>query len=163
MKTPQLVLAIALGLLLSLTTFAALGCSVREFGAKGDGRTLDAAAVNVAIAADPPAPGESGGYDPAESNDWNMYQDFGHSHWHNSLIWGENLGDRGMDLRTLVPDARHAVVLDDVAGARFADVRLTAQPCQPVWSLTGVTGYHARSVTALADGELPAISTRTRR
>jgi polygalacturonase len=20
-----------------------------------------------------------------------MYQDFGHSHWHNSLVWGENL------------------------------------------------------------------------
>jgi len=20
-----------------------------------------------------------------------MYQDFGHSHWHNSLIWGEGL------------------------------------------------------------------------
>ena len=24
---------------------------------------------------------------------WNAYQDFGHSHWHNSLIWGENVED----------------------------------------------------------------------
>ncbi|HUG09514.1 MAG TPA: right-handed parallel beta-helix repeat-containing protein, partial [Opitutaceae bacterium] len=35
-----------------------------------------------------------GGYDPAEPNDWGdklQYQDFGHSHWHNSLIWGEDL------------------------------------------------------------------------
>ena len=31
------------------------------------------------------------GYDPPEPNAWEMYQDFGHSHWHNSLIWGENL------------------------------------------------------------------------
>ena len=31
------------------------------------------------------------GYDPAESNPWDMYQDFGHSHWRNSLIYGENL------------------------------------------------------------------------
>ena len=31
------------------------------------------------------------GYDAPESNQWDMYQDFGHSHWHNSLIWGENL------------------------------------------------------------------------
>ena len=30
-------------------------------------------------------------YDPPEDNAWSAYQDFGHSHWHNSLIWGENL------------------------------------------------------------------------
>jgi polygalacturonase len=30
-------------------------------------------------------------YDPPEQNEWDQYQDFGHSHWHNSLIWGENL------------------------------------------------------------------------
>src|ERR1700682_3913091 len=30
-------------------------------------------------------------YDPPEPNKWDAYQDFGHSHWHNSLIWGENL------------------------------------------------------------------------
>ncbi len=30
------------------------------------------------------------GYDEAEPND-SGYQDFGHSHWHNSLLWGENL------------------------------------------------------------------------
>jgi polygalacturonase len=32
-----------------------------------------------------------GKYDPAEPNQWEKYQDFGHTHWHNSLIWGENL------------------------------------------------------------------------
>jgi polygalacturonase len=32
------------------------------------------------------------GYDPAEEpGAGNPYQDFGHSHWHNSLIWGESL------------------------------------------------------------------------
>ena len=31
------------------------------------------------------------GYDEAEPNEWTAYQDFGHSHWHNSLLWGENL------------------------------------------------------------------------
>ena len=30
-------------------------------------------------------------YDPPEPNESGMYQDAGHSHWHNSLIWGENL------------------------------------------------------------------------
>ena len=104
---------------------------VKQFGATGDGHTLDTPAINRAIeaaansgggtvhfragsylcysihlksnvalrldhgatiiAADPPSSG-SGGYDPAESNQpWEAYQDFGHNHWHNSLIWGEGL------------------------------------------------------------------------
>jgi len=39
-------------------------------------------------------PNAEAGYDLAEPNPWgdeHKYQDFGHSHWHNSLIWGENL------------------------------------------------------------------------
>ncbi len=32
------------------------------------------------------------GYDAPEAND-SPYQDFGHSHWHNSLLWGEGLHD----------------------------------------------------------------------
>ena len=33
-------------------------------------------------------------YDAAESNKpWENYQDYGHNHWHNSLIWGEKLHD----------------------------------------------------------------------
>ncbi|HZS55588.1 MAG TPA: glycosyl hydrolase family 28-related protein [Bryobacteraceae bacterium] len=110
---------------------------VRAFGAVGDGKTLDTAAINRAIeaaagsgggvvhfaageylsysihlksnvtlqletgaaiiAANSPAPGSSvssGFYDLAESNaPWESYQDYGHNHWHNSLIWGENLQD----------------------------------------------------------------------
>jgi polygalacturonase len=102
---------------------------VRAFGASGNGRTLDTAAVNRAIetaaaagggtvrfpagsylcfsirlksnitlyldqgatllAAEPGA--GRGSYDLPEPNEWDMYQDFGHSHWHNSLIWGEGL------------------------------------------------------------------------
>jgi hypothetical protein len=104
---------------------------VMSFGAKGDGKTIDTAAINNAIdaAADSgggtvqfPAgsflsysihlksnialylsPGATivaadaisgnGGYDPPEPNQWDKYQDFGHSHWHNSLIWGEGLSN----------------------------------------------------------------------
>jgi polygalacturonase len=43
------------------------------------------------LAADPPAEGQPGGYDVPEPNAWDKYQDFGHCHWHNSLIWGEGL------------------------------------------------------------------------
>src|SRR6266496_1371584 len=34
---------------------------------------------------------KDGQYDAPEPNQWDQYQDFGHTHWHNSLIWGENL------------------------------------------------------------------------
>jgi len=45
------------------------------------------------LAADPPAD-LSAGYDAPEPNPvTDQYEDFGHSHWHNSLIWGENLVD----------------------------------------------------------------------
>jgi polygalacturonase len=45
------------------------------------------------LAASVPVEGRSSGaYDAAEPNaPWDTYQDYGHSHWHNSLIWGENI------------------------------------------------------------------------
>lgn len=106
--------------------------NVRDFGAKGDGKTHDTNPINTAIAAaaaigggtvhlppgrylchsihlkshvrlqltagtiilaaDPPQVSSDEGYDIPESNQpGGGYQDFGHSHWHNSLIWGEAL------------------------------------------------------------------------
>jgi polygalacturonase len=47
------------------------------------------------VAADPASSATSDSsqrYDLAESNKpWEDYQDYGHNHWHNSLIWGEGL------------------------------------------------------------------------
>ena len=51
------------------------------------------------IAAESPLPGQTTGYmggtyDAAEPKTaWDAYQDYGHNHWHNSLIWGENISD----------------------------------------------------------------------
>jgi len=51
------------------------------------------------LAADSPQAGQTTGYnggtyDAAEPNDpWTPYQDYGHNHWHNSLIWGESIND----------------------------------------------------------------------
>lgn len=116
-----------------LTSYAAAQFNVRDYGAKGDGRTLDSPAINAAIEA---AVGQGGGqvvlpagtylsgsirlksnidlhlmpgatilaanpkrvqtadgtpiYDPSESfGGFPEYQDFGHTYFHNSLIWAE--------------------------------------------------------------------------
>jgi polygalacturonase len=51
------------------------------------------------VAAESPLPGgqtgyNGGVYDAAEPNtEWDAYQDYGHNHWHNSLLWGEDLHD----------------------------------------------------------------------
>lgn len=46
------------------------------------------------VAASVPWEGTTTGYDVAEPQGaWEPYQDFGHNHWHNSLLWGENLHD----------------------------------------------------------------------
>jgi polygalacturonase len=132
MKYPTL--GRALFLVAALAAFPALAAqyNVRDYGATGDGKTLDNGAINKAIeaaagagggtvylpagnylcysihlkshvtlaletgttiiAAEPSEDGKTG-YDPAEPNQWEFYQDYGHTHWHNSLIWGEDLHD----------------------------------------------------------------------
>jgi len=103
--------------------------SVRDFGARGDGKTLDSPAINRAIAAAAAAgggtvyfpagtylsgsihlqsnihldiaagaallgaPQEMNAYDPPEKFAGTAYQDGGHTYFHNSLIWGENLNN----------------------------------------------------------------------
>jgi polygalacturonase len=54
------------------------------------------------LAAASPLPGQTTGemggtYDAAEPDTaYNVYQDYGHNHWHNSLIWGEDLHNVGI-------------------------------------------------------------------
>ena len=51
----------------------------------------------VILAADPPSYAGGHAYDLPEPNQpWESYQDFGHNHWHNSLIWGEGLENVAM-------------------------------------------------------------------
>lgn len=105
--------------------------NVQDFGAKGDGATINTAAINLAIDSaakngggtvffpagqylsysihlqnnialqlDPGAvligakPSDEAGYDdPEPATAFEAYQDFGHNHWQNSLIWGIGLHD----------------------------------------------------------------------
>ncbi|MGB8260457.1 MAG: glycoside hydrolase family 28 protein [Terracidiphilus sp.] len=64
------------------------------------GLHLDHGAVILAA----PSPMDGGaGYDPAEPQGaWESYQDYGHNHWHNSLLWGEGLEDLSITGRGLI-------------------------------------------------------------
>jgi polygalacturonase len=80
--------------------------------------TLSFEAGSTLVAASP-APG-FGAYDPPEPNEWGekfQYQDFGHSHWHNSLIWGENLEN----ISIVGPGRIHGKGLVRNAGTRHSD------------------------------------------
>ena len=63
------------------------------------------------IVAAKPAPG-FGAYDAPEGNEWgdlHQYQDFGHSHWHNSLFWGDGLENVTLSGPGLI-DGTHGLV-----------------------------------------------------
>jgi polygalacturonase len=96
------------------------------------------------IAAEPPPAGQPGGYDAPEPNTWNQYQDFGHSHFRNSLIWGEDLHDvaitgpgriygrglsRGNGRRTAFAVGE---LLPLLPGQEFPDVLKAEGPFEPV-------------------------------
>src|SRR5690242_12208809 len=136
-RLPQAVILTGLLLLgLSLSVKAAPPAekdyyNVKDYGARGDGTTLNSKAINAAIAAAAaagggtvyfpagdyltgsihlqsnialyishgatiiaaPAKEDSLEYDDPEQSINDKYQDYGHSHFHNSLIWGEKLHD----------------------------------------------------------------------
>jgi polygalacturonase len=80
------------------------------------------------------------GYDPAEDNEWDAYQDFGHSHWQNSLIWGiglknlkfegEGLIDgtdalsRGLGRQGPIAEANKAIALKNCKGVTIKGISL---------------------------------------
>src|SRR5438045_7396560 len=102
--------------------------NVKDFGAKGDGNSVDTKAINNSIDNAAAAGGgtvyfpagnylsgsihlksnitlfieqgviliaanDSTEFDAPEKSVNDTYQDYGHSHWHNSFIWAENLHD----------------------------------------------------------------------
>jgi polygalacturonase len=107
-----------------LPAHAAGTFNVKDFGAKGNGSTLDDDAIDRAVTAANAAGGgvvrfpkgtyksrtihlksnitlqldsgatiraASSGMDAAEPNAFSQYQDYGHSHFHNALLWGDGI------------------------------------------------------------------------
>ena len=139
--------------------------NVRDYGAVGDGKTLDSPAINAAIAACAQAgggtvrvpagtylsgsirltnnlnllldagatilgaPQELQAYDPAEPFEGKAYQDGGHTHFHNSLIWGEGLTNVSITGPGMINGGgllKNANLLDNLSG--FSGKALTNAP-----------------------------------
>ncbi|HTJ66651.1 MAG TPA: glycosyl hydrolase family 28 protein [Actinospica sp.] len=142
--------------------------NVKNYGATGNGSTIDTNAINKAIAAASAAGGgevlfpsgtyesvsihlksnvelylDSGatiraaakGFDAPESNNYSQYQDYGHSHFHDSLIWGDSLSnvtfagsgtiDGGGHLTDGTPSsgqADHAIAITRSSGITFTGI-----------------------------------------
>ncbi|MBS1857491.1 MAG: glycoside hydrolase family 28 protein [Acidobacteria bacterium] len=81
---------------------------------------LDAGAI-LEASPDPAA------YDPAEPNEFTRFQDFGHSHWHNSLIWGEGLDNVAIVGHGLIDGTKGLT-----RGERGADKAIALKLCRNV-------------------------------
>ena len=108
------------------------------------------------------------GYDEAEPNS-STYQDFGHSHWHNSLIWGENLHDVTLEGEGLIDGTD---VLSrwgprrDAEGSAPANKALALKDCQRV-TIRGISfkecGHFALLLTGVDDLLIDGVTADTNR
>jgi len=159
---------------------------VRQFGAVGDGKSLDTKAINRAIdsagsvgggtvylpagnylcgsihlrsniniyldqgASIVAGPvGEGIDYDEEEPSVSVKYQDYGHSHWHNSLIWGSDLHDVSISGNGTIYGK--GLYKDWVKGTHSANKSISLLRCRNV-TIKDITIMHGGWFAILATG-----------
>ncbi len=113
--------------------------------------TLNLGPGSTIVAADTPPQG-SDGYDAGEPNAWDQYQDFGHSHWHNSLLWGEDLANVAIVGTGLIWGKGLSRGSGDTAlGPRVGDKSISLKNCRNVL-LRDFSVLHGGHFAILATG-----------
>jgi polygalacturonase len=90
------------------------------------------------------------GFDAAEPNSFDKYQDYGHSHFHNALIWGENLQNVAITGKGTIDGKGHLVRSNSVPSGH-ADKALSLKLVNGV-VLTGITIKRGGHFAILANG-----------
>ncbi|MBQ1677694.1 MAG: right-handed parallel beta-helix repeat-containing protein [Bacteroidaceae bacterium] len=107
------------------------------------------------------------GYDEPEPND-SHFQDFGHSHWHNSLIWGENLHDVTLEGEGLIDgtDVLSRGIKNNINGKTLANKALALRDCRNV-TVRGLSflrcGHFALLLTGVDDLLIEDVTADTNR
>src|SRR5439155_11775023 len=87
--------------------------------------------VTLNLAAGATIRAASSGFDAAEANSFSKYQDYGHSHFHNALLWGEQVNNVGITGAGTIDGAGHLVTSNTVAGGH-ADKALSLKLCDHI-------------------------------
>jgi polygalacturonase len=177
-------LAAAAVVLLPTPAYAApASFNVRDYGAAGNGSTLDDDAIDKAINAASAAAGggtvvfpagtyqsrtihlksnitlqldtgatiraAASGFDAAEPNQWSQYQDYGHSHFHNSLMWGDSVSNVAFTGSGTIDGV--GLTTDNKVPAGVGDKLITLTRCANV-TFSGVTLRRGGHFAVLTNG-----------
>ena len=176
-------LVLGVGLVgLGSTAMAAGTFNVKDFGAKGNGTTVDSPAINKAIAAATAAGGgtvifpngtylsrsihlasnitfqlaggatiraASSGLDAPEANPFGQWQDFGHSHFHDALMWGDGISNFAITGTGTIDGA--GLTTSNTVPKGVGDKALSLKLCSGI-HVSGVTFRRAGHFAVLFNG-----------
>ena len=97
------------------------------------------------------------GYDPPESNPWDDYQDYGHSHFHNAMIWGDRLTNIGFVGSGMI-DGGGALITGNPSSGQ-ADKIISLTRCTNL-TMSGITLREGGHFAALINGCTNVVSDR---
>jgi hypothetical protein len=81
--------------------------------------------VTLSLVAGATLVGAPSGYDPPEPNPNDQYQDFGHSHFHDAMIWGDGLHNIGFVGAGVIDGGGNLIVGDPATGQADKIISLT--------------------------------------
>ncbi|KAG0343445.1 hypothetical protein BG005_002421 [Podila minutissima] len=98
-------------------------------------------------------------YDPPESNQWDDFQDYGHSHFHNAMIWGDRLTNIAFVGSGTIDGGGHLITGDPDSGQ--ADKIISLTRCDGL-TVSGITLHRGGHFAMLINGCKNVVSDRLR-